>query len=185
MYQLKERTIDFAFYTDQVFDLVSRQTMYYARNKKSQNGEDMTEYIGISEDEKDFVLTELQPVIDSLFTEFVKLTNSVKNSLYVNKEVPDPVEPTKKAMLSGFAINKNINQNGQILFNENRLTSIDNKCLDYISCSIILRWSKLNGMADEVVSRQNELTKIIKDLNSNLFYLKVPIYGKVYTLIKA
>lgn len=184
MIQIKDTTIEFSFYTDEIFDKVSNQTLYYAKSKKDSEGKDMTDNISISQDEKDFVLTELRSTINSLFGNFIKLTNYVVNSLTVNELRDDPEgSPGDKAYLSGFSITKNVDRDGKVLFNENRLTILDIKCLEYIVCDIILKWSKLQSLTDEVAYRTRDSSEITTSIQTQLFSLKKSMYNKSYSII--
>lgn len=173
MYQETTTSIDFAYPIEAVFAEVSLQSIYTAKNMSvTAKGEDAVDAYGITSDEKDFFRAQLDKAITSLFSYYVKQTDSVEDSMFPSKTM-------NEIECCGFSI-KRETQAGKSLYNPNRLKVLDICNSDFLKNYILLEWAKTNMLADGVAIHKSSLDHNIAEIRKNNFEFKKRLYGKTY-----
>lgn len=168
-----ENRIEFAFPLEALFQKISLQSLYSAKNMGvTANGQDAADAYGVMTDEQDFVNAHVPKAIADLFALFIKQTNTVLDSLFSNKKL-------NSVDCCGFSLVREI-QNGVPLYNPNRLVLIDYNCEAFLKNYILLEWAKANKLGDNITIHQNDMNENIRHIRNNNFELKKGQYAKTY-----
>jgi hypothetical protein len=142
-------------------------THYRAKTIKDQQGKSQTDDYAMSEAERDAFLVFLDYAVRNVFSELVKLTKGVTNSVFVNVDIAGP--PAVPA--SGFSIIDNGN------FNENVLGLVDIHARESIILYILKDWYKIIGHSEEYSRLTVEYMGAIVKLSNILFELRKKLIG--------
>ena len=170
----------FSWYTDELFDKVNIESLYNHRNTTDKEGVPQVDKLALSRDEYDYFLLHLKNVMVSLFEDFSKMTKTIDSSLYIDTDKPDLADGTKHGNQCGFSIVRHVDASNNSVYNTNRLPMVEQFAESIIFNHILLEWAKTNKLADEITIRNTNLTEARRQLVSNLFELKKPLYGKSY-----
>lgn len=170
----------FSWYTEELFDKANIESLYNHRNTLDKEGVSQVDKLALSRDEYDFFLMHLKGCLVNLFDDFVKMTKTVTDSLYVDADKPDLADTTKHGNQCGFSIVRYTDTSGKSVYNANRLPIIESLAEKSILNYILLEWAKTNKLADEITVRTENVKDARRELVKNLFELKKPLYGKSY-----
>lgn len=166
--------IEFAFPLDSIFENVSLQSIYSAKNMQpTASGEDATDAYGLMTDERDFVNSHIAKAITDLFALFVKQTKTISNSLFVKKTM-------NNIECCGFSLVRET-EDGKSLYNPNRLSVIDYNCESFIHNYILLEWAKANRLESNIGVYTAGMNQNIRNIRNNNFELKKSQYNKTYS----
>jgi len=91
MYEKKEAAgtepakLVFYYPTEDIFDDASLRSMYQARNKKTEAGDDLTDDFSITEDERDIFNGLVKDGVYEVFLNFLKYTTAIDNAIETNR----------------------------------------------------------------------------------------------------
>lgn len=178
MYSIKDKTIDFFWDTDRIFDIVSYETGIQSNNmvmKKNEVEDGSKMDFIITEDKKEYVVETLRPVFIHLFDYFIDIAPSDTNVLYVN-------EPSVEfgIYLNGFSVICIRDREDKVVVNEQRLNIISSLCQEYITVEIIKKWSEDNALNDIVKAASENSKIIVEKLKKNILYLKKRAYMRSF-----
>ena len=159
--------IRFYYTTKGIFDEVSLRTHYRARTIQDQAGKSQIANFAISDDEADAVNVFLGYAMNKVFSEVVKLTKGIQDSLFVNVNISGP--PNVAA--SGFSIIDNDN------YNLNVLNLVDVNIRECIIHYILKEWYRLCGHEAERLVSEKDYTSGITDMCNSLFELRKKLIG--------
>lgn len=186
MYQEVTKEINFMWPVGQIFDEINLTSMYAARNKAPIDpknlGADGTDDYAISEEEKEFVMSNLSDAIHELFGVFIRQSRSIQDSVFCDKEI---IFATKTYIGCGFSITRHVDSAGNSIYNPNRLVLLDIDCLQYLSCYLLRNWWETVKCGDDLAIYQNKLDESQKRIKKHLFELSKPFYKKDYSIVKA
>ena len=181
-YKESDGKTTFSWYTEEMFDKISIESMYNHRNTLDKEGVPQVDQLAISRDEYDFFLMHLKGCLINLFEDFAKMTRTIADSLYVDIDKTDLADDTKHGNQCGFSIVRYTDASGKSAYNTNRLPIVESMAEKIIFNYILLEWAKTNKLADEVTVRTANLKDARRELVYSLFELKKPLFGKSYAV---
>jgi len=155
-----EKTINFTYQTDNIFDSVSMRTLYRAKNIKTEQGIDLTDEYAITEDERNLVTSYLKTASFEVLQEVLKIT----------QRASDAIDLT--AIGEGGSISITIKDKES--YNENLLDLIDTRIEECLTLFCIKDWYRHCGLGEEYKLSVSEYDEEKIKLNNNLFQLKKP-----------
>lgn len=179
-YKDKDDRITFSWYTEELFDSISIESLYNHRNTVDKDNVSQVDRLAITRDEYDFFLLHLNDCMVSLFEDFAKMTRVVDRSLYVNATKSDLADPSKQGLQCGFSVVRYAGADSKSVYNANRLPIVEATARRIIFNYVLLEWAKTNKHSDEIAVRTENLKAARRALVDNLFELKKPLFGKSY-----
>ncbi len=166
MYKINFDSIDFFWDTEKIFELVTHKTGVRAKNMNVSDDRLEIDYI-ITEDERDYVVTQLEGAMRSLYGMFVDITLSDGDSFYVSQPNTD-----LGIFISGFSVRCNRDGYGAMIPTEKRIGTVSTLAQEYLASKIISCWSEDNEIKEYEKINSEVLDEIVLSLRLAIIHLK-------------
>lgn len=150
--------IKFSYASDDLFDSVSKITMYKARNIKNEKGESQIDYFGVSDAERDVFNEHLKTAANDVFKTVLKMSKGVSHAIIIN---------TSGNIEIGIRDNQ--------AYNENLLDHVDVLIEESMITKVVSEWYKTISNDQEYQKYENDFINKKKALYDALFELRKPL----------
>jgi len=151
----------FYFGTEALKNEVILRTTYRAKTIKSEDGKSQLDDYAMSENEEDAFLLFLDYAVRNVFAELLKLTDAVKNSVFVNTDKGGSIGESSGWYLNDYGAG-----------NDNAIDLLDIFSKEAIVHFVMKEWYRLTGVAAEAERSDIEYRQKIISVNNQTLELR-------------
>ncbi len=172
MYIIKDTEINFIWKSEDIINKITEFSAIYTQN----GTENEFERFSLSPENIAFFEIMINKHLTDLSSIFIKCSDFKQDSLFTGENI-------ENVMSLGFTIYQNLDHEGKILYDINRIMLLEKNSEEYLVTSILLDWAKVNELTKLIKILETLQEQIIDHARNNLFHTRAPAYKKSYSCI--